>query len=205
MKRIVILIAMLMLISVNTYAAQKLINITEDTIPEDSYRPVAGKEFLVAVKLVDVDVELNTEQPISNEPIIFQSSIGTLSETEVTTNIYGEAIIWLTTDTMPDTSHSITANAQNKPEITPITIEVKNIALPQDAPTAEELVAAADTNADKITDIIADIQVTSNAPWESPSRQLKIWEKERNRKFKKYRQIPKLLSGRKFQLLIRLN
>jgi outer membrane lipoprotein-sorting protein len=191
MKKIIIMIAIIMLMSVSAYGEQKLINITEDTIPEDSYRPVAGKEFLVAVKLVDVDSELNNENPISNEPIIFQTSIGSLSETEVVTNIYGEAITWLTTDTMPDTNHSITATVKDKPEVAAITIQVKDIALPQDTPTTEELISAVDATADKIQDIMADIQVTSNAPWEGPTRQLKIWEKGEKQKVQEISPNPK--------------
>ncbi len=173
MKKILMMIAMLMLVSVNAYAGQKLINITEDTIPEDSYRPVAGKEFMVAVKLVDVD----TEKPISSQPIIFQTSIGTLSETEVTTNIYGEAITWLTTGTMPDMTHSITASVKDNADIAPITIEVRNIALPLGAPTAETLQNQVKIEAKKIQDIIAEVDIITNEPWSAPAKKLKVWEK----------------------------
>jgi hypothetical protein len=181
MKKTIILIAMLMLVSVSAYAEQKLVNITEDTIADDSYKPVAGKEFLVAVKLQD-EVQGQDPQPVSGQTIQFQTSVGTLSDVEVITNIYGEAITWLRTDSTPDTAHTITTKVKDNNDITPVSITVKNIALPSGAPTADQLVADADANADKIKDITADIQVTSNAPWEGPVRQLKIWEKGEKQK-----------------------
>lgn len=173
------------------FAEQKLVNITEDTLAQDSYRPVAGKEFLVAVKLVDVDTETNTEQPVSNETIMFQTSVGTISWSEVVTNIYGEATAWLTTSDIAGTTHIISVQVKDKLEIAPITIEVQNIALPQGSPTAEELIQQVEDNTNKIKDIMADIQVTSNAPWESPSRQLKIWQKDEKYKIQEILPNPK--------------
>jgi len=177
MRRMVIMVILCLLaLAVPALAEQKLVNITEDTIPDNSYRPVAGKEFLVAVKLVDVDVN-NQEQPVSNETVQFQTSAGMISEAEVISNIYGEAITWLTTSATADITHSITASVKNKPEINQITIEVKNIALPQDAPTAEELTIHVQTEVSKIQDMIAEVDITTNEPGRPPVQKLKVWEK----------------------------
>lgn len=156
------------------YAAQTLINITEDTLAQDSYKPVAGKEFLVAVKLSEV-VSIS-------EKILFTTNVGTLSETEVIVNIYGEAITWLTTSDIADTTHMITATVKDNPAVLPVTIEVQNIALPQNALTAEGLIQQVEDTNSKIQDIKGDITITSNAPWGNSTRVLKIWQKGEKQK-----------------------
>jgi outer membrane lipoprotein-sorting protein len=176
MKKMAIMVILgLLVFAMPALAEQKLINITEDTLAEDSYRPVAGKEFLVAVKLVE-EIE-GQEQAVSSETIQFQASMGSLSDTEVTTNIYGEAITWLTTDTTPDTSYSISASVKDKPEVASITIQVRNIALPQGSPSAEELIQKVEENSSKIQDMKADIEITTNSPWDSSLVKLRIWKK----------------------------
>lgn len=165
-----------MMVSISAYAAQKINNITEDTLSEDSFRPVGGKDFLVAVKLVDVDAN-NQEQPVSTQIIQFQTSAGALSETEVKTSFYGEAITWLKTDIASDKTHTITAKVKDNNDITPINITVRNAILPEGGPTAEELAQQVENNANKVQDYKADIYMTSNATWSTPEKQLKIWTK----------------------------
>lgn len=191
MKRIISIVVILMMVSISAYAAQKINNITEDTLSEDSYRPVGGKDFLVAVKLVDVDAN-NLEQPVSTQIIQFQTSAGTLSETEVKTNFYGEAITWLKTDIDPDKDHTITAKVKDNNNITPISITVRNAILPEGGPTAEELAQQVDNNASKVQDYKADIYMTSNATWTTPEKQLKIWTKGNKYKVQEISPTPEI-------------
>ena len=148
-----------------------LVKITDDRI-----HPVPGSEVDLIVKLEDVN-----NNPIPSSEISYQitSGPGTLSSSSDITNDYGNAHIILTTTSNQGTLCVIEARLTSNPSIN----ATFNITTSSFSPvTVSDIMAKVAANNQLIQDVIAYVDITSNAPWSPTVSQLKIWQKDNKQK-----------------------
>jgi len=143
-----------------------LIKLTDDTVT-----PVPGAGIELAIRLVD-----SNNNPVQGENVIFQitSGSGVLSANNANTNEYGIAEVVLTTTTQPGLLSIIQAQLTSESTIT-ATFSIAtsgNLTV-----TPDDVIARVIANDELIHDAMADITVTSNAPWAPSVAHLKIWQK----------------------------
>jgi len=151
--------------------AGSLIKVTDDTA-----HPAPGADMDLIVRLEDPNAN-----PIPDSGITYQitGGPGTLSSGSTNTNEYGNAKVKLTTTTSPGTLCTIQAQSTSNPSL----IATFNITTSGTVPfTADDVIARVVANDQLIQDVMADITVTSNAPWAPPVTQLKIWQKGNKQK-----------------------
>ncbi|MDD5679697.1 MAG: hypothetical protein PHI59_00415 [Candidatus Omnitrophica bacterium] len=140
-------------------------------VTDDSIYPVPGTGVDLIVKLEDANAN-----PVPDSEIGYQiiSGSGTLSSTADITNDYGNAHIVLTTTSSQGTLCVVEARVTSNPDIN-TTFNITTSSFPP--VTVNDIMAKVAANDQLIQDVMADITVTSNAPWAPPVAQLKIWQK----------------------------
>src|SRR3989339_1675998 len=130
MKKIILVIGMLVFnqlcfseLTQNTTHHFKLIKLTEDAITDDSYKPIAGKEKLLAAKVTDeegkgvfgAEVRFSIQDTDCGFIVISTKEIIT-SEIAIKTNIIGEAIVFLKISDIKNTLLTPEAIIVSQPE-----------------------------------------------------------------------------------------
>ncbi len=140
-------------------------------LTDENIHPVPGAEIDLIVRLEDAN-----GNSIPDNQITYQvtSGSGTLSSSASNTNEYGNAKVKLTTAASPNTLCVIQAQATSNPGLTTTFNIITSGAITL---SADDVIAKVNANDRLIKDAMADITVTSNAPWAPPVTQLKIWQK----------------------------
>jgi len=200
MKKIILVIGMLVFnqlcfseLTQNTTHHFKLIKLTEDAITDDSYKPIAGKEKLLAAKVTDEEGKgvFGAEVKFSIQDtdcgfIVISTKEVQRNEITIRTNIIGEAVVFLRTSANKNTLLIPEAIIVNQPE-QKIKWNIQTTELSERiVPINRDWHKAIRNNEEKLKTYKATLEIESDMPGQPKHRTINI-EKQANKKHKKLR------------------
>lgn len=180
MRRFLFFLASLLLTGDLLAQPARIVKVLGDAVTREDRKPLAGKEWLLSVRVEDA-----SGNPIPGQVVDFvviggsgkliSQSGALLSSTSDQTNLGGEAVLFLKTDPSTAAVNGVEARVAGLPSVG-FTV---NTTTPGVAVDAALLLGLVKENDEKLTSVRADITVTSDAPWMSTTTPtlLRVWEK----------------------------
>ena len=175
----------------DTTHQMKLIKLTEDAITDDSYKPIAGKEKLLAVKVTDEEGKgvFGAEVKFSIQDnncgfIVISTKEVQRNEITIRTNIIGEAVVFLRTSANKNTLLSPEVIILSQPE-QKVTWDIQTTELPERI-ERNFWHKRIRENEDKFKSYRSNVEIESDMPGQPKHRTINI-EKQANKKHKKLR------------------